>query len=433
MKYTYIFFAPPHTERSAGIRFLFDFMSDLRSLGYEVYWTNSISFLPLESDSQSKEFWISFHKALYITQFGKIVAVYPEVISGNPLGAHRVVRILGNFPGLLGGEEMYRATDMVFLYSNYIRARYKGRVDGIIFKPMLDTGLFRKTNFGKRATKLFYVGKGIFRPGFTTKNHIEITRNFPERSELPRFFNESSEIVIFDNTTSLAQEAALCGCIPILIEDNEVPRDAFKLYELGTAGVAIGYNDVPRAKDTLPSLPELVEQYTKDYPVRVQTFAAKTQKSWPVHSSCVADAVYLLLQSTTFELESLRVFRHDVYRELKNGLLSQSSGVFKGELNESRKKRVLVWGVGKGAISSYAFTKNYFEIIGYTSTFEPNWQWLNKNNLRFIQIDMLHEILSKIDFILIASQYRTEILKTIRTNEILNGVDVLFIPRYLLV
>lgn len=133
------------------------------------------------------------------------IAVYPEVICGNPLRAKRVIRFVFNVPGLLGGETEYDASEAVFTWDR----RFHPTAPVVKF-PLYEP--FFRNEGRKRSAEVVWVGKGT---DFNQHpaSAIEITRQWPPtRSMLARLLNVSSVLYTYDDATSLANEARLCGC-----------------------------------------------------------------------------------------------------------------------------------------------------------------------------------------------------------------------------
>ncbi|MEI7429016.1 MAG: glycosyltransferase family 1 protein, partial [Betaproteobacteria bacterium] len=99
----YYILAPDFRHSSAGIRNLHYLCHVLNELGYEAYIagakTTSIHLrTPLLDIRTAEQHFCS----------GKTpIAVYPEIISGNPINTPVVARWLLNIPGHLGGDTLF--------------------------------------------------------------------------------------------------------------------------------------------------------------------------------------------------------------------------------------------------------------------------------------------------------------------------------------
>lgn len=179
------------------------------------------------------------------------VAVYPEIVCGNPLKAPRVVRWCLNKPGVLGGDKTYAATEKVFTYADAFRFAIQSPVIGKLYLPTIDETLFFDNGVPSecRALTCYYTGKSGYRPGFINPNEtLEITRTYPKREELGKIFRQTRTLYSFDCTTILVQEALLCGCRVVLIPDGSQSRNDIQNSEFGAAGIRwFGDADTPEA------------------------------------------------------------------------------------------------------------------------------------------------------------------------------------------
>jgi hypothetical protein len=96
----YYIFAPDYRQSSAGIRVLHYLCHALNELGEEAYLANArVAHPDLRTPMLSKETM----RAHFLSSRTPI-AIYPEVVKGNPLDTPIVARWLLNKPGHLGGD-----------------------------------------------------------------------------------------------------------------------------------------------------------------------------------------------------------------------------------------------------------------------------------------------------------------------------------------
>src|SRR3954469_3045856 len=106
MSFTFLVWAPPYTHRSSGVRALYRLCHHLNNGGYP-------SAIMSERVANDLPDWSTpFH----FGPVGDSIVIYPEIVSGNPLQARKVVRWALNNPGLLGGDSSYPDEEMVFVY-----------------------------------------------------------------------------------------------------------------------------------------------------------------------------------------------------------------------------------------------------------------------------------------------------------------------------
>jgi hypothetical protein len=184
-------------------------------------------------------------------------AIYPEVVSGNPLAAESVIRWVLNRPGLLAGDAVYSGNEHVFYYSEVFRPYIQNRVAGKLYMPTIDETIFYSDGSApaQRSLECFYVGKSVWQDGVIDRDRaIEITREFPAKTELGKLFRASRVLYCFDNSTILVYEALLCGCAVVIIPDGTQSRHDYGTLELGTDGIAWGVQEYRGEPVDVPAL-----------------------------------------------------------------------------------------------------------------------------------------------------------------------------------
>lgn len=151
------------------------------------------------------------------------IVIYPEIICGNPLKAKRVVRYLLNYDGALAGQKIeWGNRDFPLSFSSV----YRDDCD-ILFYPTVDLDFFY-TDGRPRAGSCFYRGKSTYTGPIQHAYNIEITRTFPaDKQELGDIFRSHRLLISLDSYSSTNLDAALCGCVPLLLLQNP------KVAELG--------------------------------------------------------------------------------------------------------------------------------------------------------------------------------------------------------
>jgi hypothetical protein len=154
-----------------------------------------------------------WNEPVWQSQSDPFIAVYPEVVHGNPLNAKYVIRWLLNYQGRLGGPKEYPSSDLVFAYSGDIAAAAP-RVDGLLYLSIVEDELFFDPGDVQREGTYYWVGKGQ-RP--VKPQGVEITAGWPAtRAELAKLLQSAALLVTYDDYSSLTVEAALCGCLTVL-------------------------------------------------------------------------------------------------------------------------------------------------------------------------------------------------------------------------
>jgi GT2 family glycosyltransferase len=203
----YIIAAPPYSRRSAGIVVLYELQKWLIRLGKDAMILNFKVPYQIEEDD---------------------IVIYPEIVSGNPLKAKRVVRYILNEPGRIAGDKDFDKSEILVAYDPYL-ARYSNGV--FLTTPIVED--FFLNRGGVRNIDCLWIGKGKNTNHPITENCVEITYSWPaKRRELAELLNRTATLYSYDDRTMLLTEAALCGCKVVLIKDNELMDPNLQPYDL---------------------------------------------------------------------------------------------------------------------------------------------------------------------------------------------------------
>jgi hypothetical protein len=79
--------------------------------------------------------------------------------------------------------------------------------------------------------------------------------------QIAKLFNSCEKFYSYDTYTFLSVQAAMCGCVSIVVPDPNIPLDTWlKGSRLNQYGIAYGEDDIPRALETLPQLRQEIEK-----------------------------------------------------------------------------------------------------------------------------------------------------------------------------
>lgn len=238
----FVIFAPSYVTNSAGIGCLYRLCHELRSLGFPAFMTGG-----QRTAQHLSAPLIDLAEAGALCQRG-FTAIYPEIITGNPLAAESVIRWVLNRPGFLGGDAIYSEEEQIFYYSEIFRPYIQNRIAGKLCMPIIDEAIFFSddTAPANRSLDCYYVGKSVWQEGVIARDRaFEITREYPAKTELGKLFRAARVLYCFDNSTALVYEALLCGCPVVIIPDGTQTRQDYGKLESGLAWGIEGYRGEP--------------------------------------------------------------------------------------------------------------------------------------------------------------------------------------------
>ncbi|MFJ3076652.1 glycosyltransferase [Pseudomonas sp. NPDC087029] len=276
----YYIMAPDYRRSSAGIRVLHMLCDALMRAGQEAYVAaagmNAGLMTPLLTEAV-----IAVHKA----QGVEPIIVYPEVVDGNPFKGNVVVRYLLNRPGFLASVSPFAETDVLFAYTRDLLQPGMDE-DRVLYMPAVDLSIFCPP--GDSATRIagkvcYYRGrKGQVEidPALLGADAVEITGQSPGSWEELAALFQSCEYFYCTEPSGLAAEAALCGCIAVVLPGAYAPRPLSQ-HENNSYGVAWGNTPqtLRHARQTLPLLRESLLQHQRTFWAALDHFIDVTQQA----------------------------------------------------------------------------------------------------------------------------------------------------------
>lgn len=182
------------------------------------------------------------------------IVIYPEITSGNPLGAVCVVRWLLNKPGVISGVTEFGDSDLFFYYheafNDWALNPHKYRRLNV---TELKSDVYQKSNEGDRSGQCYMVRKGRDR---TLNYHEAGAQNVDgfAHVELAKIFNECKYFICYDLYTMYCRYAAMCGCIPIVVPQKGLSKEGWRPEIEIRFGIAYGWEDVFWAVETRSKL-----------------------------------------------------------------------------------------------------------------------------------------------------------------------------------
>jgi hypothetical protein len=171
---------------------------------------------------------------------GEWIAIYPEIIKGNPWKAPRVVRYVLNNPGRLGGDKVYDSSEIVYVFHESFND-VGVPPERILHLPTIELDLYYDRHLPREGA-VFYVGKG---QQTRDLRGTEITNDLKrDRPLLAETLNRATVMYTFDNVTAMVDIARLCGCPVVLIPDGEHQPEQFDLSD------GLGWDEIPPPFDS---------------------------------------------------------------------------------------------------------------------------------------------------------------------------------------
>jgi len=209
----YLIFCYPYSHAAGGLKVLHHFCHQLNVAGEKAYvsvaqtnpvWNTPFHLPPLEGD---------------------YIAVYPEVMRGNPFNAPHVARWALNVPGFLpGGDPTFDPSEMVFTWApQFLAGVPLLHLESIELDIYFDRG-------EARSGEMFYTGKSQFYAGDgDTTGASPITLEMrQDRHALADALNHATLLRSFDPVSGMNDIALLCGCPVLMPNGDRLEPDGFR-------------------------------------------------------------------------------------------------------------------------------------------------------------------------------------------------------------
>ncbi|MBY4696400.1 glycosyltransferase [Burkholderia latens] len=270
--------APPYLQTSGGVRAMHYLCHALNLLGCEAY----INTANVHPDLRTPLLTEEIARAHFVAGRSP-VAVYPEIVEGNPFNARCVARYLLAEPGRINGKPIDLApTDLVFTFGPSIVP--DGWHADLLRVPLVDTRIFHCDGVDdttRHGTAVF-LNRHLRRGGAlhsATAESIEISRRVLERSahELAELFRRVECLYLYEWSTAVF-EALMCGC-PVVCILNDASMPKAERWVMNGKGIAWGLDprEIAHAKATVHEARDVYREEEALFWRQLRAFVEKTQ------------------------------------------------------------------------------------------------------------------------------------------------------------
>jgi hypothetical protein len=239
----FVIAAPDYTEIHGGVVALHRLCDRLNAVGCEAFIEPLGEAIGITHPHWRSPLWRG-------RNLDDAVVVYPEIVTGNPLGARRVVRWLLNRPAWFTGSPMdEHPDDLVITFDQQIAPGYHE-----LRLPLIDPNRFFPKDVPGRGA-LLWIGKGELPADFDRSETTLVTGTWPApRAQLAARLRSADVLYTCDWLTSVIGEALMCGTPVVLVGDQVWSRDEIVMFP----GMAWG-------ADRLDAAREEVDLFFPDY------------------------------------------------------------------------------------------------------------------------------------------------------------------------
>jgi hypothetical protein len=207
------------------------------------------------------------------------IVVYPEIVQGNPLRSDRVARWLLHKPGYHTGRTDFGQRDLFFHYQDAFQdPRFGADASNKLSLTWLNEA-YRHWNTGERAGSAYLLRKG---KGRKIVHDLEGSISIDQltHEEKAQVFNERKYFISYDLYTLYNLYALICGCLPIVVPDENVSKEEWLADEGDRYGIAYGFDDVDRAMATREKMLERIERIRAGEDAMLRSFVSKCREAF---------------------------------------------------------------------------------------------------------------------------------------------------------
>jgi GT2 family glycosyltransferase len=235
-RHPYYIYAFDYRETSSGVCVLHYLCHALNLAGYEAYIT------PCQVNPNLRTPVLTENIRDHHLSNGLVpIAVYPEVVTGNPIGASIVTRYILNREGFLTGRAIdTQKSDLLFYYTQDFRGDSES--SNLLLLPVIDSELFSPpTEPVQRSGTYLYLHRfDKAKVDYSMlPDDVEVLSlaNPKTLTELAQIFRSASALYSYE-ISATCTEAMLCGCPVIYMPGGHVKTQPF-IEQFGDAGSAL--------------------------------------------------------------------------------------------------------------------------------------------------------------------------------------------------
>lgn len=174
------------------------------------------------------------------------IVIYPEIISGNPLKSHHVVRWLLHQPGFhTNGQVNYGSNELYFKFNSAIKDFSQG--GSVVSKHELKVIYYPIDIYHSEDISVRDIGschmirKGSYKTFIHDQHSIELDGK--SHGEIAAIFRRSKRFICYDDYTAYSIFAVLCGCESIVVPAEGVAIESWYPNEADRYGIAYGLSE----------------------------------------------------------------------------------------------------------------------------------------------------------------------------------------------
>lgn len=212
-----------------------------------------------------------------------VVAVYPEGVASNPLGAKNVVRWLLHQPGYHTGKVCYGVNELYFDYNAF--SSDFGIPGSKLSKNKLFIAKYHDHLYNKqgalppeaRVGSAYCIRKGQGKKMVHDLNNSILIDGL-NHEEISAIFKRVKTFISYDTKTMYSLMALACGAESVVVPDMGVSKEQWEPNAARAYGIAYGLDDLENARRTIPDALEQLDDFSVSSKQAVAEFTKEVKE-----------------------------------------------------------------------------------------------------------------------------------------------------------
>jgi len=269
----FIIYAPAFSEKSGGVIALHLLCERLNRLGFTaMLWPwkprslkwNNLASIRSHTGYYLRQRGYFYSRGPFQTRIARpsdisnAIVIYPEITSGNPLGASMVARWFLHRPGYHTGKITYGPNEIYFFYNEAFNDVSINSHGDLLLRMIYVNTTYQRTNCGARSGSCYLIYKGR-RRALNRHPSDAILVDHLSHAEKAKIFNQAEIMYSYDLYTFYSIYAAICGCVPVIIPEDGVTKEEWEPNLQRRVGLAYGTSEIASAREEREELLRLLD------------------------------------------------------------------------------------------------------------------------------------------------------------------------------
>jgi hypothetical protein len=299
---TYIILSPPYDENNGGAISLHKLCQHLNELGRTAYLfpyfpmarfdtEDTVEFQRCMEFTEQYTSHFSINPEIkcdvvgvsnlkQLAERSDIVIVYPEIISGNPLGGKNVVRWLMHDAGFFTKKVYFCPGEIYFRYgpdTKKVQIPGSHLSDNFLTTIHIPFDTYNSINASPERVGTAYCIRKSREKSLQHELNGSTLIDGKIHAEIASIFRSVKQFISYDSRTFYSRLAVLCGCDSIVIPDPGVSEEEWMPDPEARYGVAYGFENLEKARQSAPDTIRFLQKMEENSIKTTRSFIAEVE------------------------------------------------------------------------------------------------------------------------------------------------------------